>query len=228
MTSDSERDEDSGLLRLCSITGLLVSGFLVVHVVVNAAAMQGAARFDDLTRRLQRTPALPLVEALLVLVPLVVHAGTAVLLWVRHGRVGAAPTTTDEPLRLRRITGVITLGFLAVHLYTLRLQVALGRMAPSDFFPTLCDTLSETVGAGIPVTAAIYLVGVSAASYHLASGIRHSFDTWGIARSTRGRRIAWAFGGALGILAFALSAATTVYYGTGSPWLGRASARPSE
>lgn len=64
------------------------------------------------------------------------------------------------------------------------------------------------------------LFGVGAAACHLGSGVGPSSATWGIARTPAKQRIVALLGTVLGITAFVLGAATTVYYASDGPWLG--------
>lgn len=206
--------------RLHSLTGALPVGvFFVLHLSINATAMQGQSAFDAAVRRLQGLPGLIAVEALGIWIPLAVHAGLGILITLRsRSNVRTYPFEGNWSYTLQRASGVATLAFLVLHVRSLRMQVALGRLHPSDLFTTLADELSATTEAGIPLAAALYLAGLGAASYHLGNGIGRFCSTWGLVITPRGARIAGVVSGLIGALAFLLGASTVVYYVTGSRW----------
>jgi len=213
------------LRRLHSLTGLVPLGsFFLLHLFANARAMQGERGFRAMVLGIQGVPGLLLVELLLVFLPLAIHAGIGLSIALcSRPNVGAYPLPRNWSYVLQRVTGVVTFAFLAYHLASLRLRVALGSLGPTDFFSTLTDALSTTTAYGFPTAAVVYLIGIAAASYHLANGIAGFCWTWGITITRRGNRIAGAAGTAVGACTFLLGATTVLYYATGSPWLGERS-----
>jgi succinate dehydrogenase/fumarate reductase cytochrome b subunit len=90
-----------------------------------------------------------------------------------------------------------------------------GKMAPEDFYPKLCEQMSSTT-AGIPIIALVYILGIAACTFHFANGLWGFCFSWGITISRRSQQMAaWVFG-ILGVLVFFLGANTTIYFATGS------------
>jgi succinate dehydrogenase/fumarate reductase cytochrome b subunit (b558 family) len=225
MTSFSKEGRSARWLRLHSATGVLPLGaFLVLHLWINGRATQGREAYDGLVRRIQSTPGLVVLEVLGIYAPLLFHAA-----------YGAWLTGTGQPLRpppphakswarpLQRATGAATLAFLGYHLWTVRLQTMLGNLRSADFFPALTDTLSATTRSGIPLAAAAYLVGLAAASYHLANGLTGFCLDLGLATTARATRMVSLACTISGMALFLLGANTVVYFATGGTWPTRES-----
>lgn len=224
MTSFSKERRWFWLGRLHSATGVVpVGAFFVLHLWTNARAMQGRAAYDLLVRRLQSAPGLVALEAL-VLAPLAFHAGYGVLMTL--GRVPSPPParhSTSWSRPLQRSTGAVTLAFVCFHLWSLRVQVALGRMRPPDFFSTLCDSLSSTTSVGIPLAAPAYLFGLAASSYHFANGLASFCRRFELVARERPARILSFACTLLGMALFLAGASTVVYFATGAGFPGPSS-----
>jgi succinate dehydrogenase / fumarate reductase cytochrome b subunit len=222
MTSLSEERERL-LRRLHSAAGTLPLGaFFLLHLWINARVSRGHAAYDAVTAQFQRVPALFAIELLVVFAPLTFHAAAGVFLMAK-GAKREARGAGDKPWAtvMQRLTGALTLGFLVVHLFQFRLQVATDQIRPADFFPLLCDRLSATNGLGIPSSAVIYLAGLAAASYHFANGILGSCFTFGFVRSGPSARLVSACCAGVGLATFLVGANTVISLSTGAPWPGR-------
>jgi succinate dehydrogenase/fumarate reductase cytochrome b subunit (b558 family) len=225
MTSFSKEGRSPRWLRLHSATGVLpIGAFLVLHLWINGRATQGREPYESLVRRLQSTPGLIILEIFGIYAPLLFHAA-----------YGAWMTGTRQPLRppppdakswtrpLQRMTGAATLAFLGYHLWTVRVQMWLGKMRPADLFPALTDTLSATTDAGIPVAAVGYLLGLAACCYHFANGLSGFCLDFGLAPTARARQAVSVACTLAGMALFLLGANTVVYFATGGPWPTRGS-----
>jgi succinate dehydrogenase/fumarate reductase cytochrome b subunit (b558 family) len=225
MTSLS-KEQERLFRRLHSAAGIFpVGAFFLAHVWINARALQGERALSAVATRLAGFPAIIAVEALFVWAPLAFHAGYGVRLLLRErARETRGPLDKPWASRLQRFTGLVTLVFLVIHVYQFRLQVALGWLAPEDLFPHLCDQLSATTSAGIPLNAALYLVGVASASYHLANGLLGFCYTFawaaeppGAAQRRRTYLVAACSAG-LGLATFLVGANTVISLATGASW----------
>ena len=81
---------------------------------------------------------------------------------------------------LQRVTGVITLIFVAWHVWQTRIQVALGSEAN---FQMMHDILSS------PVMFWFYLVGIISAIFHFTNGLGTFLISWGVTMSPRSQVI---------------------------------------
>lgn len=216
------------LRRLFSLTGVVPLGaFLVVHVVVNARAVRGGQAFADSADALTRIPALPVIELLFVLLPLVLHA--AVGLWLVASR---QPLTEPSPYpagvaAAMRVTGLVALAFLAMHLPELRGRGLLRSPTGGELATRLAEDLSST-WHGLPWRAAAYLIASACIVFHFGAGL------WGFfARSQRGadpRARRWAALGVatLGAAMWLLLVDAVVFHATGARLVGAPAADTSE
>jgi succinate dehydrogenase/fumarate reductase cytochrome b subunit (b558 family) len=220
MTSLSEEHGLSVPRKLHSIAGVLpLLAFVVLHLWINARAMQGRASYDRLVAKLSGFPGLTVFEIVFLFAPLAFHAGYG--LWVLARPARGARRSAFEPRwvpTLQRVSGAVTFVFLAAHLAMFRIPLAMGRLAPEDFHDTLTEVLSTTSSLGVPTYATAYFVGLCAVSYHLAVGLTAFCGTWGLVTTQRGYRIASACGTGLGAACFLVGARTIVYFAAGAPF----------
>jgi len=206
--------------RVFSLTGLVPLGaFLALHVVVNARAVRGEEAFDAAVSQVHSVPALRLLELVFVFAPLVLHA--AVGLWLVATRTSLTdPSPYPRAMAVTmRVTGVVVLAFLALHLPEMRVLSPGPRPHGGELLTILSADLSST-WHGVPWAGLVYLAGASAVTLHFVAG------AWGFfARLPRGadpatrRWIAWA-AAALGVTMFALFADVVVLHATGSRMFG--------
>lgn len=215
----SSRDRRAFLYRkLHSLTGVVPVGFyLVLHLWTNAKAMQGQQVFDDAVRDISHMPFLVAFEVLGIWIPILFHGLYGIKLAL-EGRPnnGRYPYSRNWMYTLQRVTGLLAFAFIAYHFWELRVQVGLGRMEKSDFFPHLCATLSATTKSGIPVMAIAYLIGVAACVFHFANGLYGFCFSWGITVSRRATRVGAVVFGLFGIALFVMAANTVIFFATGS------------
>lgn len=209
------------LRKLHSLSGVVPLGvFLVEHLWTNAKAMGGEAPFNRAVGEIQAIPALPLVEILGIFLPLAFHAGYGVsIMLAGKANVGRYPYTRNWLYTLQRVTGLLALVFIALHLYEFRVQKWLFGMRGDAFYSVLSAHLSTTV-ASIPLWAISYLLGIAAVVFHFANGLWGFCASWGISVSRPAqRRAAWVCG-AIGLSLFVLGANTVIFFATGSRLYG--------
>src|SRR5262249_45748197 len=151
--------------------------FLVLHLAMNARAIAGDAAFARAVDALHRTPALPVLEALLVFAPLLFHAGVGAWL-VLTRRSFAEPSPYPGALRAAvRATGLVVLAFLAMHLPELRFRAlavssasssSAARLDGGELATALAADLSS-VSYAVPWRGAAYLVGAGCVTFHFAA-----------------------------------------------------------
>lgn len=206
------------LRKLHSLTGVFPLGlFVVLHLFMNAKALQGRQAFEESLESFFGFAYLPLFEVLFILLPLLFHGIYGIKLGLSaRPKLGQYPYSRNWAYTLQRLTGFVAFAFIAYHLYDFRVQVLLGSMSERDVFPELCAKLSSTAAGGVPLVAIVYLIGAAAVVYHLANGLYGFCFSWGITLSRRATRLASAAFGLLGIALFALAAGTIIYFATGS------------
>jgi succinate dehydrogenase / fumarate reductase cytochrome b subunit len=215
------------LKKLHSLSGVFPLGaFLVLHLATNARALGGQGPFSDAVTASTTRPYVGALELVLLFVPLGFHAGYGIWLSLspqqdREKHQGAE----RRRRRLQRLTGVLTLGFLLTHVYQYRYARMSGELVATDFYDELSASLSSTVH-GVPLMALGYLVGLGAATFHFSHGLHDFCCSWGIVRSPRGIRIGFLASRSIAVLLFALGAAITLHFATGTRLSFTSDARP--
>jgi len=206
--------------RILSLTGVLPLGaFLVIHLGFNVRALGGELAFARAVSVADRVPGLPVIEALLVFAPLLVHAALGLWMTVTR-RPLAVPSPYPRALRVAmRATGVLVLAFLAMHLPELRFRLAGTRPDAGQLMTFLGEDLSDMRG-GLPWRGALYLLGSACATFHFVVGLWGFFasSVRGMEDGARRRAAWWAFG--VGASMWILFVAVTVYHATGARLLG--------
>ncbi|HSY21334.1 MAG TPA: hypothetical protein VK841_04430 [Polyangiaceae bacterium] len=168
--------------RLLSFTGVFPLGaFLLIHLFLNAFAVRGEGIFSGAVARVQAMPCLPLVEGLLVFLPLLVHASVGLWLVLANRPLTAPSPFTPAVQRAMRTTGIIALFFLTLHLPELRFRAG-GVPLDGGALDTLLAYDLSSMSHGVPWYGVAYLVGTAAVVFHFTAGL------WGFfAASRRGR-----------------------------------------
>jgi succinate dehydrogenase / fumarate reductase cytochrome b subunit len=162
-------------------TGLLLVGFLVVHMAGNLLLYsdKDAAGFDAYAQKLDGNPLLPVAEIALAAL-FVVHIGFALRLNLENKEARSQGYAVRASLGKRTIssasmvvTGLLVLVFLAIHLYDFRVGKLLADAGPS-LGKLVRRRLSTPLGSGV------YLLGVGALAVHLRHAFRSAFQTLGV------------------------------------------------
>jgi succinate dehydrogenase / fumarate reductase, cytochrome b subunit len=176
------------LRRLHSLSGVLPLGlFLVDHLWTNAHALYGRQSFNRSVAEIQSMPLLEYIELGGIVLPLVFHAAYGVVIAAQSSpNVHRYSWTRNWMYLFQRLTGVLALLFIGLHLWQYRVQKLLGRMRWEDFYQNLGVDLNR------PAIFAIYVTGVTAVVFHFANGLWLFGNTWGITVSQSSmRRSAW-------------------------------------
>lgn len=171
--------------KLHSLLGVIPVGmFLVNHMYTNFLATISPERYAEKVAWLTSLPLLLLLEIFLIWLPLLYHGvyGLYVAFQARNH-----PTSysffRNQMFIWQRITGVITFLFVVWHFAETRLQVALGNVQKDQLGALIHDILSN------PISLALYVVGVVAASFHFCNGMWAFLVSWGITVGPKAQRI---------------------------------------
>ena len=168
--------------KLHSLLGVIPVGiFLIVHFVVNYYAVYGVEAYNSAVQFMENLPFRYLLEIFVIFLPLLFHAiyGLYIAFQAKHN-TSTYGYFRNWMFRLQRWTGVITVIFLAWHVWETRVQAALG--ATVDF------NMMASIVAN-PFILAFYIVGIVAATFHFANGLWAFFVTWGITVTPRSQVI---------------------------------------
>ncbi|WP_019121677.1 succinate dehydrogenase cytochrome b558 subunit [Brevibacillus massiliensis] len=177
--------------RLHSLAGLVPLGlFLLEHLYSNAVAMLGKEAYDRQVEALLGIPFLPVIEILLIALPLLYHAGYGIYI---------GTMAKNNPYRYsyrqnwlfyaQRVSGLVTLVFVLYHLWAFRLS--------SLFLGTPVNYEAVQAHLQQPVVFGFYVLGVISTTFHFSNGLWTGLITWGITTGPRMQRISSAVRAAL-------------------------------
>jgi len=191
--------------RLHSLSGIVPVGvFLIEHLLTNSRAFGwfgwfsgGKEAFNEDVHWLHGLPYLPVVEVLFIFAPLAFHALYGVKI-----ALSSEPNTrayrygSNWRYTLQRVTGVIALLFIIVHLLKFRFAHWVGWgpafIGSDDPFTITMNGLNHwrPFGVEVPMVAtfAMYIVGLWATVFHFCNGIWTFCITWGITVGERAQR----------------------------------------
>jgi len=183
-------------------TGLLLCGFLVVHLAGNLLLFGGQESYDRYAEALHSNELLPLAEVglfvLFILHILLAFVTTRENTAARP--VGYAEKETKQdagviwqlrPQSTMFLTGAIVLGFLLLHLLDMRFphvaEAVFGRTGLTNFSSRFQAPEGETAFQHTvrvlqnPLSATVYIIGSLFLGWHLAHGFQSAFRSLGFA-----------------------------------------------
>lgn len=185
-----------GKKALMAATGFVLFVFVLVHMLANLQAFQGAARLDRYAEQLRVFPALLWTARAALLACAVVHVVAGVQLWTARQRARGVsyreyrPGDSTPASRTMIWSGFLILGFVVYHLLDLTFGVANPDFQEGQVFHNLIVSL------GRGAAALFYVVAVAGLGFHLWHGLWSALQSVGVANRafTPGlRRLAAAF-----------------------------------
>lgn len=169
--------------RLGSLLAVVPLGvWTFVHLWNNLSAFEGADRWQEQVTGYAH-PVAQLLTFLVVLLPIVLHGvwGVGRLLTTHPNNV-RYPTFANLKYLLQRVSALVVVFFLGVHLWLAMLRPRLQEGRPEAF-----ADLAREMHTHLP-TLVLYLCGTLAVAYHLANGLSTFALGWGIVSSRRALR----------------------------------------
>ncbi|MDQ0197067.1 succinate dehydrogenase cytochrome b558 subunit [Neobacillus ginsengisoli] len=168
--------------RWHSLLGVIPIGlFLIVHLTVNHYATGGVESFNKAANFMESLPYLKVLEIVLIFLPLLYHAIYGLYIaFTAKNNTGRYGFFRNWMFLLQRITGVITLIFLAWHVWETRIAMAFGTALN---FQMMQNILSS------PFMFGFYLVGILSAIFHFSNGLWSFMVSWGITVTPRSQVI---------------------------------------
>ncbi|WP_010651082.1 succinate dehydrogenase cytochrome b558 subunit [Oceanobacillus massiliensis] len=173
--------------RLHSFLGVVPIGiFLVQHLTVNHFAVYGEESFNKAAGFMGGLPFVLLLEIFVIYLPILFHAILGVyIVFTARNNTGRYGFFRNWMYILQRITGIVTLIFIAWHVFETRVQIGLGN-AEANY------SLMEGILTN-PIMFWFYLIGVVSTVFHFANGLWSFLVTWGLTQSPRSQRISTYF-----------------------------------
>ncbi|OEH91905.1 succinate dehydrogenase cytochrome b558 subunit [Bacillus solimangrovi] len=168
--------------RLHSLLGVIPIGlFLIEHLVVNFMATRGAETFNKAAHFLETLPFRYFLEVFVIFLPLLYHAIYGLYIaFTAKNNVTNYGFFRNWMFMLQRVSGVITLIYVAWHVWETRIAAAFGAEVN---YAMMQEILSN------PAMMVFYIVGVVSAVFHFANGLWSFFVSWGITVTPRSQRI---------------------------------------
>src|SRR5271157_1713003 len=167
------------LRKLHSLTGIMpISFFLLEHFCTNSAALVSPGKFDQAAGDLESAPWLIFAEVFGIWLPILYHGIYGIYIWLRgQNNVSQYPWVGSWMFALQRYTGLIAFVFIGWHVWT-------ERFVPhgNSTFAGVRENLAH------PLYFWFYVIGVTAASVHLGTGVWNFLCKWGVAATARAQR----------------------------------------
>ncbi|QFF99617.1 succinate dehydrogenase [Psychrobacillus glaciei] len=169
--------------RLHSLLGIIPVGlFLMVHLVVNHFATRGADAFNNASNFMESLPFLLIMEIFIIYLPLLFHAFYGIYIaFTAKNNPKNFGTLRNYLFILQRFTGIFLVVFIAWHVFETKIQTAIA--GDEVNFDMMANILSN------PWMFGFYIVGIVAATFHLANGIWSFLVSWGFTQSPKSQQI---------------------------------------
>jgi succinate dehydrogenase / fumarate reductase cytochrome b subunit len=181
--------------RLHSLTGVLPIGvFVIEHLITNSQIMFGAHEYEKDVKFILGLPALLMMEIFGIWLPLAFHACLGVA-YTFSGRPNVKQYNNADNWRytMMRVTGIIALVYIFVHLSTLRWGWSYGGLIPTPFEKhNIAGSTAAAVQHAWPWMAIFYVIGTLSVVYHFANGLWTFAITWGLT-VTPGAQRRWGY-----------------------------------
>ncbi|MGE7182637.1 succinate dehydrogenase cytochrome b558 subunit [Peribacillus sp. NPDC006672] len=176
------KNREFGNRRLHSLLGVIPIGlFLLEHLVTNYMATKGPEAFNSAAHFLESIPFRYFLEIFIIFLPLIYHAVYGIYIaFTAKNNLGKFSFFRNWMFFLQRLSGIITLIFLVWHVWSTRIQVAMGTEVDFDMMAEIFSN---------PFMIAFYLVGVISTIFHFSNGLWSFAVSWGLTISPKSQKI---------------------------------------
>ena len=170
-----------GRKALMAVTGIVLFLFVLVHMIGNLQAFQGAGALDRYAELLRTSMPFLWFVRIVLLVSVVVHAVAGIDLYAGRQRARPVdyrtwrPVTSSPASRTMIWSGLLILGFVVYHLLDLTLGVANPSFQEGRVYQNLLASLGRTAAA------LFYVAAVVGLGLHLWHGLWSMFQSLGLA-----------------------------------------------
>lgn len=172
--------------KLHSLLGVIPVGFfLIEHMLTNYVAFDGGK--EAFIAQIAWLNSLPLVLGLEIVgiwLPLLYHGiyGLYIAFTARNN-VSNYGYFRNVMFMMQRLTGVITLIFVAWHFWGTRFQVAIGNVEYGELGGTMHEIATN------PWFFTFYLIGIVSSTFHFSNGMWSFLVSWGITIGPRAQKV---------------------------------------
>ncbi len=168
-----------------ALSGLILVGFVIIHMLGNLNMFQGSDAMNDYAHLLKSKPPILWGARVVLLSAVLGHIWSALALTQKSlaarpiGYAKQRPQAATFASRTIRIGGVVLLVFIVFHL----LHFTVGAIEPSPVPFSATDVYGNVVGSfSVPWVAVFYIVAMMALGLHLFHGVWASFRTLGLVK----------------------------------------------
>lgn len=187
------------LRRLHSLTGIVpVGAFLCFHLFTNFQMVFGT--FQHEVEFIHNMPALLFIEIFGLWLPIAFHAVLG-LVYTFSGKLNSVhyPYMDNWRYSLQRVTGIIALLFIFLHIAKLRWGWTFGGLVDTPFYLQHIDETGKVwklahastvlaIQHAFPLMLIVYIIGVYSAVYHWCNGLWTAAISWGLTISVQAQR----------------------------------------
>ena len=144
-----------GKKALMAVTGIVLFLFVLVHMIGNLQAFQGAEKLDHYAELLRISPPFLWFTRIVLLVAALVHAVAGIQLWSERQRARPVayqdfrPVVSSTASRTMIWSGLLILGFVVYHLLDLTIGVVHPNFQHGRVYANLVASLSRGLGFAI-------------------------------------------------------------------------------
>ena len=180
---------------LMALTGFVMSGFVLIHMLGNLQFFIGPEAINSYAHHLQTLPP-PILWGfrLTLLLSVVIHATMAILLFGEKADARPQPYEVKKTLqatlysKTMMVTGILLLCFIVFHILHFTVKVLPVAYTPSAYTVTqegatfTIPNVYEMMVRGFQNTwiSVFYIIGTGALCFHLSHGISSMFQTMGL------------------------------------------------
>ena len=190
------RFRDSFVLhKLMSLTGLFPIGFFMIqHLIANSYSLRGRVEFNTVVSVFGYLPFVAILEWAIVFIPILFHGiyGLFIVAEMQgpNGNTAYYGYTRNWLYVLQRWSGVVALVYIGYHTidtWGLKKVFELQASHEAGYRAISYDAMMWRFGS--PMYTAFYVVGITAASFHLGNGLFNFGIRWGITIGNAAQRI---------------------------------------
>ncbi len=176
-----------GKKYIMAITGFLLVGFVIVHMLGNLQVFIGPSAINEYAELLKSKPALLWTARLGLLAIALLHVATAIQLVLRNRAARpvqygvAKPVGASLSSRLAAITGTLIFAFIVYHLLHFTVGVTNPEFMDLRDAQGRHDVFGMVVrGFSNPLVAGVYLLAMALLCSHLRHGVSSMFQSLGL------------------------------------------------
>ena len=144
-------------------------------------ATKGEDAFNAAAHLLESLPFRIFLEVFIIFLPLIYHAVYGIYIaFTAKNNAGRYGFFRNWMFVLQRVTGIVTLIFIVWHVWSTRIQAALGTEVNFDMMATILSS---------PYMIAFYVVGILSTTFHFANGLWSFAVSWGLTVSPKSQQI---------------------------------------